>query len=305
MRLRLAAGLVLLGLVAWVVANAMVGPPHRAGAQTPTIEIQRAQRAGYLPQPGRDRLIVVLAIGSDARPGERVDRLRADSIHLITVNPRRGAGTILGFPRDSYVNIPGRGTAKINEAMVVGGPPLLARTVENITGIRIDYWMLTSFRAFTRMVHAIGGLQVRIPYPMNDRASGTHFKRGPKKLSGTQALAFSRDRHSPRNGDFGRSKNQGTLILAALRKFSQQFQTSPTVLFRWLRAGGFRRVKTDLSLGELIDLGLLAAQMNPGRFRNVVAPGSVGKAGSASIVHLSSSARRIFRDIRADGILNR
>jgi hypothetical protein len=64
-------------------------------------------------------------------------------------------------------------------------------------------------------------------------------------------------------------------------------------------------VRTDLSLGELIDLGLLAAQTDPGRVRNVVAPGSVGMAGSASVVHLSGSAQRIFRDIRDDGILGR
>src|ERR687891_384901 len=152
MRLRLLAGLALLGLVAWVGTNAFLGSPRRAGAQTATVEIRRAQRAGYLPRPSADRLIVVLAIGSDARPGERVDRLRADSIHLIAVNPRQRAGTILGFPRDSLVSIPGRGTARINEAMVLGGPPLLARTVENITGIRIDYWMVASFTGFARMV---------------------------------------------------------------------------------------------------------------------------------------------------------
>jgi LCP family protein required for cell wall assembly len=303
-RLRVLAGLVLLGLVAWVGANALVGPPHRAGAQTTSFEIRRAQKAGYLPQPSRDRLIVILAIGSDARPGERVARLRADSIHLIAVNPRRGAGTILGFPRDSYVNIPGRGSAKINEAMVLGGPPLLVRTVQNITGINIDYWALTSFRGFSRMVNAIRGLKVRIPYPMYDRASGTRFNRGPKRLRGNQALAFSRDRHSPRNGDFGRSKNQGTLILAALKKFHQEFQDSPAVLFRWLRAG-LGGVKTDLSLGELIDLGLLAAQINPRKVRNVVLSGSVGMAGAASVVHLSGSAPAIYRDIRNDGILNR
>ena len=298
------AGVVLFGLVAWVGANAILGSPRRAGAQTATLEIRRAQRAGFLPRPGGERLIVVLAIGSDARPGERVDRLRADSIHLIAVNPRRGAGTVLGFPRDSYVNIPGRGTGKINEAMVLGGPPLLARTVENLTGIRIDYWMVASFTGFARMVTAIRGLKVTIPYPMNDRASGTHFNRGPKKLNGSQALAFSRDRHSPRNGDFGRSKNQGSLMLAALKKFNQEFQSNPTVLFRWLRAG-FERVKTDLSLGELIDLGLLAAQINPGKVRNVVVGGSVGMAGSASVVHLSGSAHALYRDIRDDGILGR
>jgi LCP family protein required for cell wall assembly len=295
---------VLLGLVAWVGANALVGPPRRAGAQTTTIEIRRAQKAGYLPQPSADRLIVVLAIGSDARRGERIDRLRSDSIHLIAVNPRRGAGTILGFPRDAYVNIPGRGTARINEAMVLGGPSLLVRTVQSITGIKIDYWALTSFKGFSRMVNGIHGLTVRVRYPMHDRASGTNFNRGRRRLKGGQALAFARDRHSPSNGDFGRSQNQGRLILSALNKFNGAFAADPTALFRWIQVG-IKNVKTDLRLGELIDLGLLAAQIHPGKVRNVVAPGSVGMSGSASVVHLSGSAQAIYRDIRADGILNR
>jgi LCP family protein required for cell wall assembly len=287
-----------------VGANAVIGPPPRAGAQTATVEIRRAQRAGYLPRPSRDGLIVVLAIGSDARPGERVDRLRADSIHLIAVNPRKKAGTILGFPRDSYVHIPGRGTAKINDSMTIGGPQLLVRTVENITGIKIDYWMLTSFNGFVRMVSGIRGLSVQVPYPMRDRLSGTNLDRGRRHVGGGMALAFARDRHSPPNGDFGRSANQGRLILAALRKFNKQFRNNPTALFQWIRLG-LRGLKTDLSLGELIDLGLLAAQIEPGKVRNVVVRGSVGMAGSASVVHLSGSAQAMYRDIRHDGILNR
>jgi LCP family protein required for cell wall assembly len=304
MRLRIMAGLALLGLVLWVGANAFVGAPRRATAQTPLLEIRRAQKATYLPRPTRDRVVVILAIGSDARSGERVDRLRADAIQLITVNPRRGAGTILGFPRDSYVNIPGRGTAKINEAMMIGGPPLLVRTVQNITGIKIDYWVLASFKGFRRMVDGIDGLKVRVRYPMHDRASGTNFNRGVRRFRGRHALAFARDRYSPSNGDFGRSQNQGRLILAALKKFNRSFAAHPTALFRWIQVG-LRNVKTDLRLEELIDLGLLAAQVQPRRVGHVVARGSVGMAGSASVVHLSSANRAIYRNIRNDGILGR
>jgi LCP family protein required for cell wall assembly len=303
-RRRVLAGVTLLGLLAWVGANAFLGPPHRAGAQTAAVEIRRAQKAGYLPSPRRDRLIVILAIGSDARPGERIDRLRADSIHLIAVNPKKRAGTVVGFPRDSYVNIPGRGTSRINDSMVYGGPPLVVRTVESITGIKVDYWVLTSFKGFSRIVDGINGLTVRVRYPMHDRASGTNFSPGRRRFKGGQALAFARDRHSTPSGDFGRSHNQGRLILAALGKFRDTFGKDPTAMFRWIRVG-LRGVKTDLRLGELIELGLLAAQVDPKRVRNVVAPGSVGMAGSASVVHLSGSAQAIFRDVRDDGILNR
>src|SRR5918996_57602 len=248
MRRRVLAGVTLLGLLAWVGANAFLGPPHRAGAQTAAVEIRRAQKAGYLPSPRRDRLIVILAIGSDARPGERIDRLRADSIHLIAVNPKKRAGTVVGFPRDSYVNIPGRGTSRINDSMVYGGPPLVVRTVESITGIKVDYWVLTSFKGFSRIVDGINGLTVRVRYPMHDRASGTNFSPGRRRFKGGQALAFARDRHSTPSGDFGRSHNQGRLILAALGKFRDTFGKDPTAMFRWIRVG-LRGVKTDLRLG--------------------------------------------------------
>lgn len=303
MRVRVVAAAVGFGLLAWVGANAFLAEPRPARAQTVGVEIKRAQKAGYLPRPRGNRPIVILAIGSDARPGQRVDRLRADSIHLIAVNPKKRAGTIVGFPRDSYVNIPGRGAAKINEAMVLGGPQLVARTVQSITGIRIDYWMLTSFKGFSRMVDGIGGLKMRVRYPMHDAASGTNFDRGVRKFKGGHALAFARDRHSAPGGDFGRSANQGRLIVAALKKFHKGFERNPALLFRWLRVG-LRNVQTDLSLGELIDLGLLAAQVNPNKVRNIVAPGSTGSAGGASVVFLSGRAQAIFRDIKNDGILN-
>ncbi|MGH9005956.1 MAG: LCP family protein, partial [Acidimicrobiia bacterium] len=73
-------------------------------------------------------LVFILAIGSDARPGQDMRKTNGDSIHLLAVDPRTGAGTVLGFPRDSWVQIPGRGTGKINSALAMGGPKLMAET---------------------------------------------------------------------------------------------------------------------------------------------------------------------------------
>src|SRR4051794_27502316 len=70
--------------------------------------------------PVPDGLLFVLVIGSDARPGERLDRSRADSIHVVALNPRAGTGTVLGIPRDTWVEIPGHGRGKINNAMALG-----------------------------------------------------------------------------------------------------------------------------------------------------------------------------------------
>src|SRR6185437_2762309 len=113
------------------------------------------------------RPLFILVLGSDARPGEPILRERSDSIHIIGVNKERTKATILGFPRDSWVNIPGHGTTKINAAMQFGGPDLMVKTIENLTGVHIDFWMLTSFNGIQRMVEGIKGLYVNVPYAMH------------------------------------------------------------------------------------------------------------------------------------------
>src|SRR5207253_5947465 len=74
-------------------------------------------------------LVFVLVAGSDARPNEDVRRTRSDSLHLLAVNPRTHTGTVVGIPRDSWVEVPGHGNQKINQALALGGPPLLVDTV--------------------------------------------------------------------------------------------------------------------------------------------------------------------------------
>src|SRR5207253_1282600 len=180
--------------------------------------------ASLVPALAGDRPLFILALVSDARPGQNPLRERSDSIHLIGVNLRTHQATILGFPRDSWVSIPGHGTTKINAAMTMGGPDLTVRTLEALTGIHIDFWMLTSFGGLTRMVDWIGGIDVNVPYSMHDSYSGANFKAGRIHMRGWQALAFARNRHDTPNGDFSRSENQGRLFLAALAQLGKTFK---------------------------------------------------------------------------------
>ena len=253
------------------------------------------------PRPG---LLFLLAIGSDARAGQRVAGARADSLHIIGVNLRRGSAGIVGIPRDSYVPIPGVGTRKINEALVYGGPELTVRTVERLTGIRIDAYLLTGFRDFRSAVTHVGGVMTTIPYAMRDAASDAYFRPGRKRLKGPDALAFSRNRYGVPGGDFGRSLNQGRLILDALREFRADLRRDPTALLRWVAVGA-RYIDTDLSLSETLGMLLATSAVDPGTVRNVVVSGSGGMVGGQSVVRLGSGARAIFRDLRRDAVLNR
>jgi LCP family protein required for cell wall assembly len=268
------------------------------------MDLSRAMEAAFAPDLDSDDQLFILAIGSDARPDQAVAGTRADSLHIIGVNARRNVASILGIPRDSYVPIPGAGSQKINASLFLGGPQLTVRTVEQLTGISFDGYTLVGFKGFRRLVTRIGGLEVRIPYPMSDAASGAHFRAGPAQLTGPRALAFARNRHDAPGGDFGRSLNQGSLIVAALRELREDFDKDPVTLFRWVAAAR-RYVQTNLSVDRVLDLMLAALSVEPGRIRNRVVSGGGGTVGGASVVHLGSSARAMFRDIRRDAMLGR
>lgn len=258
--------------------------------------------AEFQPDVPSNGPLFVLAIGSDARPRDSVTRSRADSLHIIGVNPREGRAAILGIPRDSYVPIPGAGADKINASLFHGGPELVVRTVEQLTGIRIDAYLLTGFLDFRRMVTKVGPMEVVVPYPMSDAASGAHFRAGQTRMTGPRALSFSRNRHDAPGGDVGRSLNQGRLLLAALRALREDVGRDPLELFRWT-AAGFEHTRTDLTLLEMFELLSAAVSIEPSRVANRVVFGGGGTVGGASVIQLGSAAQAMFRDLRRDGLL--
>src|SRR5437899_1910962 len=176
----------------------------------------------------------------------------------------------------------------------------MVRTIESLTGIRVDFWMLTSFNGLIRMVNGIGGLSVNIPRRMHDRFSGANFSKGRHKFNGRAALAFARDRHDVPGGDLGRSANQGRLLLAALSKLTDVFGQDPGSLLKWISIG-WRNIRTDLGLPTLLQLGLTATRIDPNKVTNIVVPATTGTVGAVSVVFLSARAQSLYADLRADG----
>ena len=252
-------------------------------------------------EPVPDGLVFILVAGSDARPREDLLRTRADSIHLLAVDPATGQGTILGFPRDSWVEIPGRGRGKLNSALALGGPDLLAATVRRLTGLPVDYYVITGFSGFSRMVDELGGVDLLVERRMNDRVSGARFERGWHRMSGAEALAFTRNRNDVANGDFSRSENQGLVMLAGLAKMRAEVADGAG-LARWIGVL-LRYVHLDIPRDRLPALAALARRLDPSGLRNVVAPGRMGTAGSQSVVFLTTGAARLFEDLRDDAVV--
>jgi len=157
----------ILGLVAWVAGSTLgaVGP---ATAHASSGVVIGTAHAGFTPSLTGTKPIVILAVGSGARPGDDVMHSLSDSIHLIFLSPGNHHATIVGIPRDSWVPIPGHGTTKINAALGYGGPDLMVQTIESLTGVHIDYWAITTFWGFTNMINQINGLTVDVPFPFHD-----------------------------------------------------------------------------------------------------------------------------------------
>jgi anionic cell wall polymer biosynthesis LytR-Cps2A-Psr (LCP) family protein len=137
---------------------------------------------------------------------------------------------------------------------------------------------------------------------MHDSYSGADFEPGVQELDGKAALAFARDRHSLPQGDFGRSENQGRLMLASLAQFRKEFAKDPSRVLTWIGAG-MRNLQTNVPLDQVLSLAFTASTLNPKHVQNMVAPGTDGMVGSTSVVNLSASDSTIFQDLKNDGLV--
>lgn len=291
---RLLALAVVLGLTVLVVPPAQVRDAHVS-----LVKVESARGV----DAARD-VVWVLFLGSDARPGQSMTRSRADAIQLTGVNLRTGDATVIGIPRDSYVDVPGRGRDKINAALYFGGPQLMAAAVQGLVGIRPDYVFTTDFWGFRQLINTVGGVTVRSDFAFSDPVMPGGYRRGNNEVNGFQALIFTRIRKSFPRGDFDRSANQQDMLRAILAQVRSR-RDRPGFMERGVLAA-VRHMDTGVRPAELYRLAQAAAQVDPRRLRGCVISGGVGYAGGASVVFPSvSQARRIAADVRRDATLDR
>ena len=157
----------------------------------------------------------ILLVGSDSRAGsDLVDDHtaggRSDTLVLAHVPADRRHVYLVSILRDSWVEVPGHGTAKINAAYAWGGIPLTVQTVERLLDVRIDHVAEIDLAGFADMTDALGGVTVQSTESFTAR--GHHFSRGPNHLDGEQALAFVRERYSFADADHTRVRNQQAFL---------------------------------------------------------------------------------------------
>ncbi len=263
----------------------------------PAIVVHRVDEAGF--GPVRDAPFFVLVVGHDGREG--VEGRRGDALHVIGVNPAEGRATILNIPRDTWTNIPGHGTEKITMAYWFGGAQLQVKAVAGLTGVPISFVVTTDFAGFQTMVDEVGGIDVDVPFAMDEPLSGAVLPQGPAHLDGRLALAFARNRHVP-NGDLVRTGHQGLLLLAALAKARAE-ATGPVETLRLLGVVARNTEVEGVAFDELYRLARLAVSIDPANVRNVTLPSRLGEIGAAQVVFTAPEARALLADFRDDAVL--
>jgi len=282
-----------LAVAALVVPDSAVKPTDVA-----LVKVDRASGVDLSPD-----VVWILAVGSDARPGQDMTRTRGDALQLIGMNTKTGAAAAIGVPRDSWVDIPGHGHDKINASLYYGGPKLLGQTVGNLVGIQPDYVFVSRFPYFIAMVRSIGGIDVQNPTAFSDTyLKPQGFKAGRIHLNGYDAMAFSRIRHNLPRGDFDRSANQQRVLRGIQAKVRAQADV-PGFIERGV-VSVMQHMSTDLGPAELFRLAEAMAQVEPSKISSCVVQGGIGDIGGASVVlPYVSYARMLGNEARKDATL--
>lgn len=241
---------------------------------------------------------MVLILGSDARVGQNQQRYRADSVHILTVVPDAGAGAIVGFPRDSWVEGPD-GFEKLTHIMAGRGPEAMLESMTTLTDLDIEGYFVTGFLGFETLMEELGGLVIDLPSVMRTGNNWSNFPAGPQTLTPNRALQLARIRKGLSGGDFARSYNQGLIMQAAMDMVQIP---GIDLLPEWIRIL-MDSTWTDLSTEDVLTLAASSYFFDSGELTNVVLPGTVGNAGAASVVFLDDAAEDVYRDLEDDGLL--
>lgn len=247
------------------------------------------------PQLGKGPRFVLL-VGSDARPDQALEGTRADTLQVLGIDGKGGGG-VMGIARDVWAPMPGGGRAKINAAYALAGGAGQVESVRRVTGLPVSGFLATGFKGFKAIVDESGGIPMNVPRTLTQ--GKTTVRAGQQTLSGKEALAYARERKSLPDGDFGRSRHQGDLLLAAAVKA----RLAGVGIVPGEMTIVSANAETDLSAAEALTFAAAFYRLNPLKVGHTVAKGSIGTSSDGqSIVLVDAAARKAFANFR-DGRL--
>ncbi|RVU18547.1 LytR family transcriptional regulator [Streptomyces antnestii] len=309
-----------------VLAAAGIGHAVVSGLDTEINRVDPFKDMKNRPSAGHG--MNVLLVGTDGRdkitPAERAKyRLGGapchctDTIMIVHLSADQDRASIVSLPRDSYAEIPPhtdqttgkqhqQHPVKLNAAYAEGGPHLTVRTVEHMTGVKIDHYLEVDFTSFMKTVDVLGGVDICTAKPLKDSYTGLDMAVGTHRLDGGQALQYVRARHTDGAGDLGRMQRQQRFLAALIAKTTSSGVLLNPVKFREVASTLLSSVRADKGFGtdQMVELARAMRGFSPSSSDFTTVPvGNVSfpvKGIGSTVKWDPVKSKKLFQTLRDD-----
>ncbi|WUQ39371.1 LCP family protein [Streptomyces sp. NBC_00234] len=240
-----------------------------------------------------------------------------DTIMLVHLSADKGRASVVSLPRDSYAEMPAHtdGTTgekhaghpvKLNAAYAEGGPNLTVRTVERMTGVKIDHYVEADFTSFMKTVDTLGGVKICTARPMKDSYTGLDLPAGTHELDGGQALQYVRSRHIDGAADLGRMQRQQKFMAALIKQTTSSGVLLNPVKFQQVVSSMLSSVRADTGFGteQMLALGKAMRGFTPAssEFTSVPIenPSFPVKGIGSTVKWDAKKSKKLFQALRED-----
>ncbi|WP_405390403.1 LCP family protein [Streptomyces sp. NBC_01102] len=319
--MRVATGLSVLVLGAGGIGHAVV-----SSLETGIDRVDPFKDMKNRPQGGHG--MNLLLVGTDGR--DRITKAErkkyrlggapchcTDTLMLVHLSADKQRASVVSLPRDSYAEIPAhtdRTTGKehsphpvkLNAAYAEGGPHLTVRTVEQMTGIKIDHYLEVDFTSFMKTVDTLGGVEICTAKPLKDSYTGLNLTPGTHRLDGGQALQYVRSRHIDGAADLGRMQRQQKFMAALIKQTTSSGVLMNPMKFQQVTSSMLDSVRADKGFGteQMLELGKAMRGFTPAssEFASVpIEDGGFQVKGIGSTVKWDTKrSKKLFRALRED-----
>ncbi|MGW0789122.1 LCP family protein [Streptomyces sp. NPDC002911] len=318
--MRVATGLSVLVLGAGGIGHAVV-----SGLETGIDRVDPFKDMKNRPQGGHG--MNFLLVGTDGR-----DKISAaekkkyklggapcrctDTLMLVHVSADKRRASVVSLPRDSYAELPAHtdGTGKersphpvkLNAAYAEGGPHLTVRTVEQMTGVKIDHYLEIDFTSFMKTVDTLGGVEICTTKPLKDSYTGLDLTAGTHKLDGGQALQYVRSRHLDGAADLGRMQRQQRFMASLFKQTTSSGVLMNPVKFQQVASSMLESVRADKGFGtdQMLELGRAMRGFTPASSEFASVPLEAGgfqvKGIGSTVKWDAEKSKKMFQALRED-----
>jgi len=240
-----------------------------------------------------------------------------DTIMLVHISPGRHHLTVISIPRDAMVPVyecdpvaghSGQqanpaGSVQINSLLQIGGPTCLWKTVEQMTGVHIDHFIGIGMLGFVKVVNDLGGVNVCVPFKVNDPVSGLNLKSGQQHITGIQALAFWRTREAIGDGSDLQRIQRDQFMSAQVVKgvLHSGLLSNPIRMLKVVSdAAASMTTDTGMTVSDLVGIGQSFRSLSGQNVHFITAPNEPWKQNSNRVQLMQPQAGQVFAAIARD-----